>query len=88
MELVFIWANTRFWDWGGGTKKNLRKFFHITLTYKRDIIFFIIYFCDSLSYQSILSLFIYTYLYLTIFKILIFAYLSGLVAVAFSYLDW
>ena len=64
---------------GGGGKKNVARlpraiFFYITLTNKRDTIFFISIsvFQNSLSYQSILSLSIYTYLYLTIFKLLIF----------------
>ena len=51
---------------GGG------QFFYITLTYKKDTILFISISVISLSYQSFLSLFIYTYLYVTIFKLLIF----------------
>ena len=51
-------------------------FFYITLTYKKDTILFIsiglsVFSKIPLSYQSILSLFIYTYLYVTIFKLLI-----------------
>ena len=68
-----------FWIGGGGGKRNFARlrranFCYITLTYRKDTIFFISIFMNSnsLSYQSILSLSIYTYLYLTIFKLLIF----------------
>ena len=63
----------------GGAKKILRGFeaqiFFISHLHIKGIQFsslVYLWFQNSLSYQSILSLFIYTYLYLTIFKLLIF----------------
>ena len=78
MLYLFQGCRNGFGIGGGGAK-----YFYITLTYKRDTILFISISVISkinLSYQSILALSTYTYLYVTIFKLLIF--LVGKILVA------
>ena len=63
----------------GGAKKNLRKFFfYITLTYKKDTNLFINISVISKIYQSILSLFIYTYLDVTFSKLNFFGWQNNI----------